>query len=77
MTNVAKAVHDYVALRRALGFKMVEVSHCLADFVRFVRRERASHVMVDLDEMETLLQSNPGLKSRFDKTISFPDYDAA
>lgn len=26
------------------------------------------------DEMEKLLESNPGLKSRFDKTINFPDY---
>ena len=48
MTNLAKAAADYVALRRALGFKMVEVSHRLADFVRFARRERASHVTVDL-----------------------------
>ncbi len=48
MTNLAKAVDDYVALRRALGFKMIEVSHCLADFVRFAQRERAAHVTVDL-----------------------------
>jgi len=48
MTTLAKAVHDYVALRRALGFKMVEVSHCLDDFVRFARQERASRVTVDL-----------------------------
>jgi site-specific recombinase XerD len=48
MTNLAKAAADYVALRRALGFKMVEVSHRLADFVRFARRERASRVTVDL-----------------------------
>jgi integrase/recombinase XerD len=48
MRTLAKAVHDYVALRRALGFKMVEVSHRLDDFVRFARRERASRVTVDL-----------------------------
>lgn len=28
-------------------------------------------------EMDTLLESNPGLKSRFNKFIKFPDYDAA
>jgi len=48
MRTLAKAVHDYVTLRRALGFKMVEVSHRLDDFVRFARRERASRVTVDL-----------------------------
>lgn len=48
MTKLAKAAAEYVALRRALGFKMVEVSHRLADFVKFAQRERASHVTVDL-----------------------------
>jgi integrase/recombinase XerD len=48
MTKLAKAAAEYVALRRALGFKMVEVSHRLADFVEFARRERAFHVTVDL-----------------------------
>jgi integrase/recombinase XerD len=48
MTNLAKAAADYVALRRALGFKMVEVSHRLADFVSFARQERASYLTVDL-----------------------------
>ena len=28
------------------------------------------------DEMETFIKSNPGLKSRFQKTIFFPDYNA-
>jgi site-specific recombinase XerD len=45
---LAKAMHDYVALRRALGFKMVEVAYRLDDFARFARRERASRVTVDL-----------------------------
>jgi len=48
MTNLAKAAADYIALRRALGFKMVEVSHRLADFVKFARRARAPRVTVDL-----------------------------
>ena len=48
MTNWAKAAANYIALRRALGFKMVEVSHRLADFVRFARREHAPCVTVDL-----------------------------
>jgi len=48
MTKLAKAAAEYVALRRALGFKMVEVSHRLADFVEFAQRERASHVTVAL-----------------------------
>lgn len=48
MTKLAKAAAEYVALRRALGFKMVEVSHRLADFVEFARRECASHVTVDV-----------------------------
>jgi len=48
MTNLAKAAADYVELRRALGFKMVEVSYRLADFVRFARQEHASHVTVEL-----------------------------
>ena len=28
------------------------------------------------DEMDTFIKSNPGLKSRFQKTIFFPDYNA-
>ena len=34
MRTLAKAMHDYVALRRALGFKMIEVSDRLDDFAR-------------------------------------------
>ena len=48
MTKLSKAVNDYVALRRALGFKMIEVSRSLADFVKFAGRERASRITVDL-----------------------------
>jgi integrase/recombinase XerD len=48
MRNLSKAVKNYVALRRALGFKMIEVSHSLADFVKFARQEHASRITVDL-----------------------------
>jgi integrase/recombinase XerD len=48
MKDLTKAVEDYVALRRALGFKMVEVSHSLVEFVKFARGERASRITVDL-----------------------------
>ena len=59
MTKLAKAAAEYVALRRALGFKMVEVSHRLADFVKFAQRERASHVTVDLAVRWAKLPTSP------------------
>lgn len=48
MTKLAKAAAEYVDLRRALGFKMIEVSRRLAGFVEFAQREHALYVTVDL-----------------------------
>jgi integrase len=48
MMRMSKAVTNYLALRRALGFKLVEAEHRLHDFVKFARRERASHITTDL-----------------------------
>ncbi|MBN1461581.1 MAG: tyrosine-type recombinase/integrase [Armatimonadetes bacterium] len=48
MTSLSKAVKDYLALRRTLGFKMIEVGNELNDFVKFARRERASRITTDL-----------------------------
>jgi integrase/recombinase XerD len=48
MKDMSEAVNDYVALRRALGFKMIEVSHSLANFVKFAHREHSPRITVDL-----------------------------
>lgn len=48
MKNLSRAVNGYIALRRALGFKMRNMSHTLADFARFAKRERASRITTEL-----------------------------
>jgi len=44
MKNLRKAVQDYVALRRALGFKLEKVEVGLLDFVSFLKRQGSSHI---------------------------------
>jgi integrase/recombinase XerD len=44
MKKLRKAVHDYVALRRALGFKLCKVEVGLLDFVSFLERQGISHI---------------------------------
>jgi integrase len=48
MTTIARAVEDYLALRRTLGFAQREDAPQLRDFARFLERHRASHITVDL-----------------------------
>ncbi len=45
--TLEKAVEEYVALRRALGFKIVQAPR-LRDFARYLRRERAPFITTDL-----------------------------
>src|ERR1700694_4542938 len=47
MKTLREAVQDYVALRRALGFKLHKDELGLLDFVSFMEREGASHVTID------------------------------
>jgi integrase/recombinase XerD len=46
MNPLAKAVRDYLALRRGLGFKLVRHEAGLREFASFLARKRSSHITV-------------------------------
>jgi integrase/recombinase XerD len=48
MTDLAKALDEYLTLRRALGFKLRETARQLPRFVQFIEVERASFITLDL-----------------------------
>lgn len=48
MTGLAKALDDYLAIRRALGFKLHQTARELPKFVRFVEREGATSLTTAL-----------------------------
>jgi integrase/recombinase XerD len=48
MKTLSKAVHDYLAMRRGLGFKLRDAGVGLLDFVAFLEREKASHITTEL-----------------------------
>ena len=48
MKPLAKAVRDYLALRRGLGFKLVRHEVGLQEFTSFLARKRTSHITVAL-----------------------------
>lgn len=48
MKTLKSAVHDYVSLRRSLGFKLQWVPTLLVDFAAFLKRQGADHVTIPL-----------------------------
>jgi len=48
MSQLQKAVRDYIEMRRALGFKLTEAAVGLRDFVSFLKRRSASHITIPL-----------------------------
>jgi integrase/recombinase XerD len=48
MNPLRKAVRDYLAMRRSLGFKLAKHEVCLREFLLFLRQKRASYVSVNL-----------------------------
>jgi len=48
MSGLAKALEDYLALRRALGFKLRHTARELPRFVKFLKRERTPFVTTAL-----------------------------
>jgi len=48
MKPLRKAVDDYIALRRSLGFKLRDMATGLADFVSFLEQKAAPHITTAL-----------------------------
>ena len=48
MNPLRKALHDYLALRRSLGFKLCKSGGYLRHFVDFLERKRACHITTAL-----------------------------
>jgi integrase/recombinase XerD len=48
MTLLRKAADDYLAVRRALGFKLRDHAGLLRDFTAFLKKEGAAHITTDL-----------------------------
>ncbi len=48
MTSIGKAVEEYLAMRRALGFKLRLPGGMLRDFASYLKHEGASHITTDL-----------------------------
>ena len=48
MNRLRKAVRDYLAMRRGLGFKLVRYEPGLQEFVSFLERKRSPHITVNL-----------------------------
>ncbi len=48
MTPLAQAAHEYLAMRRALGYRLATAGRCLLQFVAFLDAQGATHITVPL-----------------------------
>ena len=48
MTDLSAAVDSYLAMRRGLGFKLVDAGSLLPDFVGYLHHNGAEHVSTEL-----------------------------
>ena len=48
MNDLRKAMVEYLAIRRSLGFKLIKVEATLRNFVAFAQKEGGSHISIDL-----------------------------
>jgi len=48
MNDLRKAMEEYLAIRRSLGFKLIKVEATLRNFVAFAEKEGAAHISIDL-----------------------------
>ena len=48
MNTIREAVHEYVDLRRSLGFKLVDTEQRLLQFATFLEEQQAAHITQEL-----------------------------
>jgi integrase/recombinase XerD len=48
MRDLRKGIHDYLMLRRGLGFKLVKHEAALEEFAAFLKRKRSAHITSEL-----------------------------
>ena len=48
MNTLQKALQEYLAMRHALGFQLLDAGPALSDFVSFLKRRRTSHITIRL-----------------------------
>lgn len=59
MSDLATFLAEYLALRRALGYKLERASALLVDFVAYLERAAVEHVTVELAVAWAMQTSNP------------------
>lgn len=70
MSTLREAVRDYLAMRRALGFKLQAVGNGLLDFVTFMEQQRASYITQQL-ALRWAQQPSTVLPSRWAQRLSY------
>jgi integrase/recombinase XerD len=48
MKTLPQAVQDYLAMRRALGYQLLNAGPALEDFVSFLKRKRTSYITITI-----------------------------
>lgn len=69
MNTLREAVHQYLSLRRSLGFKLREDGARLADFATFMEQRKASYITHKL--ALTWAQAPPALPSEWARRLGF------
>jgi len=70
MSALTKAVHDYLALRRSLGFKLHDAGVALLDFASFMERQQAWRITTEL-ALAWAEQPSSALPAHWAKRLSY------
>jgi hypothetical protein len=70
MSTLREAVREYLAMRRALGFKLKETGKGLLDFITFMGQQRASFITRQL-AFKWAQQPSAVLPSRWAQRLSY------